>query len=231
MTKVFVSGSIHIKVLHSDVKDRIEKFVATNIDILIGDAPGVDTSVQEYMHHLGYRNITVYCIGGMPRNNVGQWPTMGVEPTGQPGSREFFTAKDKKMAADCDSGLLIWDGKSRGTKRNVVHRLFMTAARPSSMRRRMWRRPSRGSSSYPTCSGCARHSTARDARRRRRGYAPNWDWPADPTSRASWWPAMHLIDPSSIWRLRRLGRAPCAAWLQRAPSGRVHWLPWTGRKA
>jgi hypothetical protein len=31
--------------------------------------------------------------------------------------------------------------------------------------------------------------------------------------------------------LRRLGRAPCAAWLQRAPSGRVHWLPWTGRKA
>ncbi len=33
MTKVFVSGSIRIKVLHSDVKDRIEKFVATNIDI------------------------------------------------------------------------------------------------------------------------------------------------------------------------------------------------------
>ena len=33
--------------------------------------------------------------------------------------REFYTLKDMKMADDADYGLMIWDGKSKGTLKNI----------------------------------------------------------------------------------------------------------------
>jgi hypothetical protein len=120
MTKVFISGSVGIRALDPIVQNRLGPLMADKVDVLIGDAAGVDTVVQEYLNTAGYRSVTVYSTGSMPRHNVGRWSVVSVEAKSRPGTREYFTAKDEKMAADCDLGLCIWDGKSSGTRRNAI---------------------------------------------------------------------------------------------------------------
>jgi hypothetical protein len=41
----------------------------------------------------------------------------------RPGTREFYTAKDIKMAEAADCGLMVWDTKSPGTLSNVIELL------------------------------------------------------------------------------------------------------------
>lgn len=116
MMRIFISGSIRITALDPDVKDRLRRLMADNAEFLVGDAPGVDQAAQDYLYRAGYRAVAVYCTGTTPRNNIGQWPTISVGSKSRPGSRGYFTAKDERMVVDCDSGLLIWDGNSRGTR-------------------------------------------------------------------------------------------------------------------
>lgn len=120
MTTVFIAGSIAISKLHEKVKSRIEKIVASDFDIVVGDADGADTSIQECL--LGYeaKRVKVYCSGDRARNNLADWPVNNVYPSASPGSRAFFTAKDLEMAHTSDYGLMIWDCKSTGTLSNVI---------------------------------------------------------------------------------------------------------------
>ncbi|MCH2487830.1 MAG: hypothetical protein MK010_08835 [Erythrobacter sp.] len=123
MTTVFIAGSIAIKRLHGQVVERIEKAVAGGLSVVVGDADGADTAIQEALVALGADRVTVYCSGEIPRNNRGQWPTNPVFPLAAPGTRAFFTAKDVEMAEDADYGLMIWDSKSTGTLSNVMELL------------------------------------------------------------------------------------------------------------
>ncbi len=123
MTKVFVSGSIKIKKLDPILHERLDKIISQNFEVIVGDADGVDSSVQAYLKLKSLSSVEVYCSGDKPRNNLGEWSTRNVYTTHKEGSREFFTAKDKKMAEDCDYGLMIWDSKSTGTLSNVIELL------------------------------------------------------------------------------------------------------------
>ncbi len=123
MTTVFISGSMNIKHLDPKVKERIDNIVASEFDIVVGDADGADTSIQQYLFSLGSSKTTVYCSGTRPRNNVGNWPIRVVETKHSEGSRAFFTAKDMVMAQVADFGLMIWDTKSTGTLSNVIELL------------------------------------------------------------------------------------------------------------
>ncbi len=120
MVKVFVSGSIGIKNLDDQVKARISNIVDSGYKIIVGDANGVDSSIQEYLTSTDSSSVSVYCSGTNPRNNLGGWPTQQVHTEASPGTRAFFTAKDKKMAQDCDYGLMVWDAKSTGTLSNAL---------------------------------------------------------------------------------------------------------------
>lgn len=120
MTTVFIAGSITIKNLDQMVKDRIDNIAASKFRILVGDANGVDASIQEYLRQIGYKNATVYCSGSIPRNNIGGWPVHSVVTKAAQGTRAFFTAKDVEMAKSADFGLMIWDAKSTGTITNVI---------------------------------------------------------------------------------------------------------------
>lgn len=55
------------------------------------------------------------------RNNVGHWPTH--EVAAQKGARgfDFYPAKDRVMADAAEYGLMLWDGKSKGTISNLVN--------------------------------------------------------------------------------------------------------------
>jgi hypothetical protein len=120
MKNVFVSGSINIKKLDSKVIERLKNIISSNLGVIVGDAGGVDSSVQEYLKSNEVRSVVVYCSGDKPRNNLGHWDTKKVETSYKPGSRQFFTVKDKAMAADCDYGFMIWDGSSTGTLSNAI---------------------------------------------------------------------------------------------------------------
>lgn len=120
MTKVFISGSMKIKHLDSKVVDRLKNIVDSQYCVIVGDADGVDSSVQEYLKTHGATSVVVYCSGETPRNNLGRWMTKNVATTSKPGTRDYFTAKDKTMAEDCDYGFMVWDARSTGTLSNAV---------------------------------------------------------------------------------------------------------------
>lgn len=108
--KVVISGSRSIKSLNAEMKSRLDKIIKLNAKILIGDAYGVDNLVQAYLYWHDYQRVTVYYSRTL-RNNIGNWKTVNV-----PGG---YTKRDIVMHSKADYGLAIWDGKSRGTKRNI----------------------------------------------------------------------------------------------------------------
>ena len=120
MTVVFIAGSITIKRIDDLIKDRIKNVVEARHDIILGDADGADKAVQNHLVELDYKQVTVYCSGDTPRNNLGSWSVEKVETQATPGTRAFFTAKDVRMAEVADFGLMIWDAKSTGTLSNVL---------------------------------------------------------------------------------------------------------------
>lgn len=122
-TKVFISGSINIKNLDRLVKERIDKIISRQLEVLVGDADGADSSVQNYLLSVGATKAKVFCSGMQARNNFGHWPVEHVETSYPVGTRAFFTAKDLKMAEQADIGLMIWDTKSTGTLSNVIELL------------------------------------------------------------------------------------------------------------
>jgi hypothetical protein len=123
VTTVFVAGSIAIKKLHPLFRDRLSNIVQSKFDIVLGDADGADSSIQKALFDLGAEKVTVYCAGLTPRNNLGSWPVQNITSDAEPGTREFYTAKDIKMAAAADYGLMVWDTKSTGTLSNVLELL------------------------------------------------------------------------------------------------------------
>ncbi len=119
MTTVFVAGSISIKRLDPAFLARLDRIIAQDFDIVVGDADGADSSIQQALVDRDAVKVTVYCSGSKPRNNLGKWPVQQVSTDAQPGTRAFFTAKDRKMAEVADFGLMLWDAKSTGTLSNV----------------------------------------------------------------------------------------------------------------
>ena len=47
MHKVFISGSMKIKNLDNNVLKRLNNIIDSNYQIIVGDANGVDSSIQE----------------------------------------------------------------------------------------------------------------------------------------------------------------------------------------
>jgi hypothetical protein len=116
---VFISGSISIKMLTPNAIESLDKIIDNNMLVFIGDANGTDLLVQKHLAYKGYRNVTVYHTGSRVRNNFSEWSTNSVPTDIAPGSREFYTVKDKAMANDAEYGLMIWDGISKGTASNI----------------------------------------------------------------------------------------------------------------
>lgn len=107
--KVVISGSRSIKVLPQQTIESIDKIIEQGFEILVGDAPGIDNLVQQYLKSKGYENVTVYHPFNC-RNNAG-FKSERVDGN--------YTDRDKYMCNIADFGLAIWDGVSRGTEANI----------------------------------------------------------------------------------------------------------------
>jgi len=117
--------------MNLELAHRLDNIVEKGLLVLVGDANGFDRAAQAYLADNGYREVVVYCTSGECRNNVGDWPLYAVEYHGNDRGLEFYTAKDDAMLRDADYGLFAWDGKSKGTLRNV--RKMAERERPSTV--------------------------------------------------------------------------------------------------
>ena len=122
MTKVFIAGSRRLSRMNKEVKSRLDKIIEKGFTVVIGDANGADKAVQGYLSSRRYNNVVVFCMEGGCRNNVGHWPTQTITAA-DPGRRDFayYSAKDRAMVEEANYGLMLWDGRSRGTLTSIVH--------------------------------------------------------------------------------------------------------------
>lgn len=120
MTTVFVSGSRTINRLNMETRNRLKNVVDKQFSILVGDANGADKAFQKYLAEMRYPNVVVFCSGDHCRNNLGNWEIKHVYVDSKLKGRDFYTQKDKMMAAQADYGLVLWDGKSPGSFNNIM---------------------------------------------------------------------------------------------------------------
>jgi len=119
--KVFIAGSRRLSRLGADVWQRIDNIIERGLAVLVGDANGVDKAVQQYLASRGYAGVTVFCMEGGCRNNVGEWPTRIIaSPDASRHDFAHYSTKDREMAREADYGLMLWDGRSRGTLTSAV---------------------------------------------------------------------------------------------------------------
>jgi len=123
--KVFISGSISIHKLPQEVKNSIDKIIEQNMEILVGDAKGIDTLVQNYCLLLKYYNVTIYSISTFPRYKASDnFKIKYIEvPNSIKRERERQQEKDKAMTVDSEFIFTIWDGKSKGSYANILRGL------------------------------------------------------------------------------------------------------------
>jgi hypothetical protein len=106
--------------LNPEVTLRLDRMIAQQVSIVVGDAAGADKSIQQYLNTKGFRDVEVFSSGDECRNNVGNWPLRRVTVESRKRDFDFYAAKDQVMAREADSGLMIWDGKSAGTLMNAL---------------------------------------------------------------------------------------------------------------
>jgi hypothetical protein len=119
--KVFIAGSRRLSRLSGEITRRIDNVIEKGFTVIVGDANGADKAVQRYLSVKGYGHVIVFCMEGNCRNNAGGWPTRAIE-VADTRRRDFvyYSAKDRAMAEQADYGLMLWDGRSRGTLTNIV---------------------------------------------------------------------------------------------------------------
>jgi hypothetical protein len=113
MKTVFVHGSRSIFVLPQTAITSLDKIMELNFHIIVGQCPGLESLVINYLVEKKYQNFTVYYCkfdgGGAPKYR--ELPHKGL-----PGG---YKVRNWYMSAIADYGLAIWDNKSKWTKDNI----------------------------------------------------------------------------------------------------------------
>lgn len=123
MTKTFIGGSRHASRLNGHIREKLDDIMDKRHSIIVGDANGADKALQEYLHSKNYSDVEVFCSEGVCRNNVGGWPRRDIAAGRPRRDAQFYSAKDRAMAEEANSGLMIWDGRSIGTLLNLYRLL------------------------------------------------------------------------------------------------------------
>ena len=105
---VFLGGSKTVGTLSDKAVAWLDYFVESNEHFIIGDCPGADLALQNYLHSRGYKNVTVYCTADECRFNIGEWEDVRVA-----------LKPEEDMIAECNCAFLIWDGCSEETKNSI----------------------------------------------------------------------------------------------------------------
>lgn len=80
MEKIFfISGHLDLTQGEFDkyYRDAIDYEINKGSSFVMGDAKGADTMAQQYLHNRGYNKVTIYHMFDKPRNNIGNFKTIG----------------------------------------------------------------------------------------------------------------------------------------------------------
>lgn len=135
--RVFVSGTSKMqdpesvyyrKELPKEIRDELDNHVENNHTILVGDAPGVDSMVQDYLASKKHKNVEIYVSGSNVRKNADSSGKLGwkvhhintkdfIE-----GSKEWHAVKDKAMNKSASYGLavILENGGAGATRKNII---------------------------------------------------------------------------------------------------------------
>lgn len=129
---VFVSGSSKTQeenspyrrdTLPKDVQKELDDIISSGKRVIVGDAPGIDRQVQDYLASKKYADVEVY---GPGHDNVRytankSWKTNVIDaPDYEPGSPEWLAAKDIVMSKYATEGLaVVLDSGAKATRNNV----------------------------------------------------------------------------------------------------------------
>lgn len=128
---VFISGSsktqdkqsgYYRKQLPKDIRNEIDGYIKRGDKILVGDAPGIDRQVQNYLNKKGYSNVVVYGPGSIRYSANKKWKTKAIDSSEfEPMSPEFLRKKDIAMTNDSSKGLavVLENGGAKATRNNV----------------------------------------------------------------------------------------------------------------
>lgn len=127
---VFISGTSKLQDkssmyyrngLPEPIKKEIDGYIAKKKKIIVGDAPGIDTAVQEYLAERGYKKVVVYGTD-YTRTNKGKWKEKISDGSQyEEGSSDWHKVKDKAMQDDAMEGLavILEKGGAGATRKNV----------------------------------------------------------------------------------------------------------------
>ena len=128
---VFVSGSsktqfkdsgYYRKQLPKSIKDELNTHMKNGNKIIVGDPPGIDRQVQNYVKKNNYSNVEIYGPGKKVRYNANKtWKTNPIDaPEFEEGSKEWLAKKDIAMTKVADIGLaVVLDEGAKATRKNV----------------------------------------------------------------------------------------------------------------
>ena len=128
---LFVSGSsktqfkespYYRKNLPRGVRKELKSSMKMGDKIIVGDAPGVDRQVQDFLAKKKYSNVEIYSPGTESRYKAGKdWVNHLINDTEhEPGSKEWLAKKDKAMTKAATKGLaVILDEGSNATRNNI----------------------------------------------------------------------------------------------------------------
>lgn len=128
---LFVSGSsktqdktsvYYRKRLNKDIRKELKRSIKNKDNIVVGDAPGIDRQVQDYLNKKHYKNVEVYGPGNKVRYSANKrWKTNPIDaPEYEVGSKEWLAKKDIMMTKVSDVGLaVILDEGAKATRKNI----------------------------------------------------------------------------------------------------------------
>lgn len=128
---LFVSGSsktqdknsgYYRRKLPKEIRKELKTSMKQKDKIIVGDAPGIDRQVQNYLKKKRYKDVEIYGPGKQVRYNANKkWKTHPIDdPKHEPGSKEWLAKKDKVMTNTASKGLaVILDEGATATRKNV----------------------------------------------------------------------------------------------------------------
>lgn len=105
---VFISGKVKFdKKIPKNVRFEIDEMIRSKANIIIGDAPGADRRVQDFLSKRGYDKVEVYTTDSVARNNVGKWKVNNIDGSNQPSEKLSRAQKDIAMTNKATKGYAI----------------------------------------------------------------------------------------------------------------------------
>ncbi len=118
--KIVLAGSRKLAFIPEPVISMLQEHIQVGDSFFVGDAPGVDTTFQQFLARNHYENVEVFSSAGYVRNNIGKWQEHLIETTLKGKSNALHAFKDREMCKLADLGIMIWDQESAGTLSNAI---------------------------------------------------------------------------------------------------------------